>query len=140
MIEVEGVAVYVYPSGTRAVDGVSPASAAASGGHRRPKRVGQVDARPTLQRPLRPAEGRVAIDGTDTATLRVAELAANIGLVFQIRTGRSSRTGSSRGRLRPAQPRGSRRGAGWHRGPRAFAAAGLAGEAAANPYDLGFSR
>ena len=83
VIEVEDL-VHVYPGGTRAVDGVSLRIEAGE----RVAIVGQNGSgKSTLVRHfnglLRPTEGRVLVDGVDAATLRVAELAAKVGLAFQ---------------------------------------------------------
>ena len=140
MIEVEGLA-YVYPGGTRAVDGVS----LRIGPGERVAIVGQNGSgKSTLVRHfnglLRPAEGRVLIDGADAATMRVAELAAKVGLAFQ-----DPDRQIFAGRVRAEVAYGPRnlglRGTDLDGAvDRALAAAGLAGEAASNPYDLGFSR
>jgi energy-coupling factor transport system ATP-binding protein len=140
VIEVEGLA-YVYPGGTRAVDGVT----LRIGPGERVAIVGQNGSgKSTLVRHfnglLRPAEGRVLIDGVDAATLRVAELAAKVGLAFQ-----DPDRQIFAGRVRAEVAYGPRNLG--LRGPDldaavdgALAAAGLAGEAGSNPYDLGFSR
>jgi len=83
MIAVEDL-VHVYPGGTRAVDGVSLRIEIGE----RVAIVGQNGSgKSTLVRHfnglLRPTEGRVNVDGVDAATLRVAELAAKVGLAFQ---------------------------------------------------------
>src|SRR5450432_4557600 len=83
MIEVRGL-VHVYPDGTRAVDGVDlqveDGECLAI--------IGQNGSgKSTLVRHLngllRPTEGEVLIDGQPTAGLRVAALAARVGLAFQ---------------------------------------------------------
>jgi energy-coupling factor transport system ATP-binding protein len=140
VIEVRDL-VHVYPSGTRAVDGVS----IVIGSGERVAIIGQNGSgKSTLVRHfnglLRPTEGRVLIDGLDAATLRVAELASRVGLAFQD-PDRQIFAGHVR-----AEVAFGPRNQGVH-GPAldaavdvALAAAGLAGDADANPYDLGFSR
>ena len=90
---------------------------------------------------LRPTEGVVRIDGRDTAGIRVARLAAVVGLVFQdpdrqIFAGRVRAEVAFGPRNLGAAGRGARRG----RGRAPSAAVGLADAADANPYDLGYSR
>jgi len=133
--------VHVYPGGTRAVDGVSLRIEAGE----RVAIVGQNGSgKSTLVRHfnglLRPTEGRILVDGVDAATLRVAELAAKVGLAFQdpdrqIFSGkvRSEVAFGPRNMGVAKQQVGSRV-------DEALAAAGLSGDADANPYDLGYSR
>jgi energy-coupling factor transport system ATP-binding protein len=89
---------------------------------------------------LRPTEGRVLVGGADAAGRRVAHLAATVGLAFQDPDrqifARTVRTEVSFG------PRNlGRRGADLDRAvAAALDATGLAGDADANPYDLGYSR
>jgi energy-coupling factor transport system ATP-binding protein len=140
MIELEGL-VYVYPGGTRAVDGVDLRIADGD----RVAIVGQNGSgKSTLVRHLngllRPTEGRVLIDGVDAASHRVAHLAARVGLVFQdpdrqIFAGRvRAEVAFGPGNL------GLGRGAVDAAVGRALDATGLADVRDANPYDLGFSR
>lgn len=89
---------------------------------------------------LRPASGRVLIDGADAAGLRVAQLARSVGLVFQD-PDRQIFAGSVRSEVEfgPRNLRFSdaQRGTAVEE---ALAAVGLTEEAATNPYDLGGSR
>jgi energy-coupling factor transport system ATP-binding protein len=139
-IRAEGL-VHVYPGAVRALDGldltIEPGERVAI--------VGQNGSgKSTLVRHfnglLRPTEGRVLIDGADAASLRVAQLAAKVGLVFQDPDrqvfSRSVRAEVSFG------PRnlGVRGDALRQRVEAALAAVGLEGEAETNPYDLGTSR
>ncbi len=140
MIELDNV-VYVYPIGTRAVDGVS----LSIGDGERVAIVGQNGSgKSTLVRQLngllRPTEGRVLLDGVDAASLRVAQLAAVVGLVFQD-PDRQIFAGSVRAEV--------------EFGPRnagltdealrvavddALSATGLTEDGRTKPYDLGYSR
>jgi len=89
---------------------------------------------------LRPAAGRVVVDGIDAAGLHVAQLARRVGLVFQD-PDRQIFAGSVRAEVEfgPRNLRFSdaQRGAAVEE---ALAAVGLAEEADTNPYDLGGSR
>jgi energy-coupling factor transport system ATP-binding protein len=140
MIELDAVS-HVYPGGTRALDGVSLAIPDGD----RLAIIGQNGSgKSTLVRHLngllRPTEGRMLLDGQPTAGLRVAALAARVGLAFQdpdrqIFAGRA-RTEVAFG------PRNLGR-----RGPdldaavdAALAAAGLSADGDVNPYDLGYSK
>ncbi len=140
MIEVEGL-VYVYPEGTRALDGVDL-------GVRDGERLAIIgqngSGKTTLVRHfnglLRPTAGSARIDGIDAAGLKVAELAARVGLAFQdpdrqIFSGRvrdevafgARNLGLTGARLASAVSS-------------ALDAVGLADQERANPYDLGYSR
>ncbi len=140
MIETEGL-VYVYPAGTRALDGVDLRIADGE----RVAIVGQNGSgKSTLVRHLngllRPTNGRVLIDGVDAAGQRVAHLAATVGLVFQdpdrqIFAGRV-RTEVAFGPTNIGLDRKSVAAA----VERALDAVGLADARDTNPYDLGFSR
>jgi len=133
--------VHVYPGGTRAVDGVSLEIPSGQ----RVAIVGQNGSgKSTLVRHfnglLRPTEGRVIVDGVDAATLRVAELALKVGLAFQD-PDRQIFAGRVRAEVAFGPKNFGRRGAELDAAiDTALAAAGLQGEATANPYDLGFSR
>jgi energy-coupling factor transport system ATP-binding protein len=140
MIEMDNV-VYVYPTGTRAVDGVSLSIRDGE----RVAIIGQNGSgKSTLVRQLngllRPMQGRVLLDGVDAASQRVAQLAAVVGLVFQD-PDRQIFAGSVRAEV--------------EFGPRnagladkalrvavdeALSATGLTDEAQTKPYDLGYSR
>jgi energy-coupling factor transport system ATP-binding protein len=140
MIAVEEL-VHVYPGGTRAVDGVSLRIEAGE----RVAIVGQNGSgKSTLVRHfnglLRPTEGRVLVDGVDAATLRVAELAAKVGLAFQD-PDRQIFSGKVRAEVAfGARNMGLAKDQVGSRVDEALAAAGLSGDADANPYDLGYSR
>lgn len=133
--------VHVYPGGTRAVDGVDLVI-------RRGERVAIIgqngSGKTTLVRHfnglLRPTEGRVLVDGVDAAGRRVAALAGVVGLAFQ---DPDRQIFAARVRAEVAfGPRNlGRSGADLDRAvDAALLATGLEGEAATNPYDLGYSR
>ncbi|HET9456163.1 MAG TPA: ABC transporter ATP-binding protein [Candidatus Limnocylindrales bacterium] len=140
MIEVVDL-VHVYPGGTRALDGVSLRIAAGE----RVAIVGQNGSgKSTLVRHfnglLRPTEGRVLVDGRDAAGRRVAGLAATVGLAFQD-PDRQIFAGKVRDEVAFGPRNLGRRGAELEAAvDAALAATGLDGEAATNPYDLGYSR
>ena len=83
-LRLEGV-VFDYPDGTRALDGVdlvvgpggSIALVGANGS-------GKTTLARHLDGLLRPSAGRVLLDGVDTSTMRVAQLAWSVGLCFQL--------------------------------------------------------
>ncbi len=139
-IAVESV-VFVYPDGTRALDGVDlrvdPGERLAI--------VGQNGSgKSTLVRQLngllRPTEGRVLVGGEDAARFHVAQLAARVGLAFQ-----NPDRQIFAGRVRAEVAFGPRnlglRGAELERAvDGALDAVGLAEMADHNPYDLGYSR
>ena len=139
-IAVESV-VFVYPDGTRAIDGVDlridPGERLAI--------VGQNGSgKSTLVRQLngllRPTEGRVLVDGVDATRFHVAQLAAKVGLAFQ-----NPDRQIFAGRVRAEVAFGPRnlgvRGADLDRAvDEALDAVGLVDVADHNPYDLGFSR
>jgi energy-coupling factor transport system ATP-binding protein len=133
--------VHVYPGGTRAVDGVDLVI-------RRGERVAIIgqngSGKTTLVRHfnglLRPTEGQVLVDGVDAASRRVAALAASVGLAFQ-----DPDRQIFAGRVRAEVAFGPRNlglsGTDLDRAiDDALVATGLDGEAATNPYDLGYSR
>jgi len=139
-IEVEGLG-HVYPEGTRALAGVdlriAPGEAVAI--------IGQNGSgKSTLVRHLngllRPTEGVVRVDGRATTGIRVARLAALVGLAFQ-----DPDRQIFAGRVRAEVAFGPRnlgvRGAALDAAVAdALAAVGLGDAADANPYDLGYSR
>ena len=139
-VEIEGVG-FAYPDGTRALRDVSLAIDPGE----RLAIVGQNGSgKSTLVRQLngllRPTEGRITIDGQDALELHVAQLAAKVGLVFQ-----NPDRQIFAGRVRAEVAFGPRnlglRGADLDRAvDGALLATGLDGEAATNPYDLGYSR
>lgn len=89
---------------------------------------------------LRPTAGRVTIDGTDAASLRVARLASLVGLTFQD-PDRQVFAGSVRAEVEFG-PRnlGRRRSELAAAVASALAATGLQDDERTNPYDLGVSR
>jgi energy-coupling factor transport system ATP-binding protein len=139
-IRVEGL-VHVYAGGVRALDGldltIQPGERVAI--------VGQNGSgKSTLVRHfnglLRPTEGRVLLDDADAASLRVAQLAAEVGLVFQDPDrqvfSRSVRAELSFGPRNLGVRGDALRG----RVDAALTAVGLETEGDTNPYDLGTSR
>jgi len=139
-IELEGL-VHVYPEGTRALAGVSLRVTAGEA----VAIVGQNGSgKSTLVRHLngllRPTQGVVRVGGRDTAGVRVARLAALVGLAFQ-----DPDRQIFAGRVRAEVAFGPRnlgvRGAALDGAVAdALAAVGLGEVADANPYDLGYSR
>ena len=139
-IELEGL-VHVYPEGTRALVGVDLRVAAGEA----LAIVGQNGSgKSTLVRHLngllRPTEGVVRVNGRDTVDVRVARLAALVGLAFQ-----DPDRQIFAGRVRAEVAFGPRnlgvRGAALDGAvAAALAAVGLGDAADANPYDLGYSR
>jgi energy-coupling factor transport system ATP-binding protein len=81
---------------------------------------------------LRPASGRVLIDGADIRGRRVSELARQVGLVFQEPADQLFRS-TVRGEVEfaSASPQAT---------DEALATAGLADRGGAHPYDLGYAR
>jgi energy-coupling factor transport system ATP-binding protein len=139
-IVLEGVA-HVYPGGVRALDGIDLEIRAGE----RVALVGQNGSgKSTLVRHLngllRPTEGRVLVDGQETASMRVAALARQVGLVFQD-PNRQVFSRSVRGEV-AFGPRnlGLRSDALEAAVGSALAAVGLEEEGDTNPYDLGTSR
>jgi energy-coupling factor transport system ATP-binding protein len=140
VLRTEGL-VHVYPGGTRALDGVDLTI-------RRGERVAIVgqngSGKTTLVRHfnglLRPTEGRVLVDGVESAGQRVARLAARVGLAFQD-PDRQIFAGKVRSEVAFGPRNLGRTGAELERAvDEALVATGLDGEAATNPYDLGYSR
>jgi energy-coupling factor transport system ATP-binding protein len=139
-IELDGL-VHVYPDGTRALDGVDLVVPVGQ----RLAIIGQNGSgKSTLVRHLdgllRPSGGRVLVDGIDASTLKVAELATRVGLVFQD-PDRQIFAGRVRAEVAFGPRNLGRRGAELDRAvTAALEATGLAGQANINPYDLGYSR
>jgi energy-coupling factor transport system ATP-binding protein len=132
---------FVYPDGTRALSGVdlevTPGETVAivgQNGSGKSTLVRQLDGL------LRPTEGRVLHDGLDVAGVRVAVLAARVGIAFQnpdrqIFAGKVRTEVEFGPRILGRAPEEAARA-----GAAALSAVGLDGLADANPYDLGFSR
>jgi energy-coupling factor transport system ATP-binding protein len=133
--------VYVYPDGTRALDGVDLSVPVGQ----RLAVVGQNGSgKSTLVRHLdgllRPAEGRVVVGGIDAAELKVAELAARVGLVFQD-PDKQIFAGSVRSEVAFGPRNLGKKGTDLEAAiSDAIEAVGLTDRAASNPYDLGYSR
>jgi energy-coupling factor transport system ATP-binding protein len=89
---------------------------------------------------LRPTSGRVLVDGADTARRTVAQMARDVGLVFQD-PDRQIFSGTVRSEVEFGPRNVGLRGSDLQRAVNAaLAAVGLADAARANPYDLGGSR
>jgi energy-coupling factor transport system ATP-binding protein len=139
-LALEGVG-FVYPDGTPALRGVDLTIASGE----RVAIIGQNGSgKSTLVRHLdgllRPTEGRVLHDGTDVAGVRVAALAARVGIVFQnpdrqIFAGRVRTEVEFGPRILGRSPREATEAA-----RDALAAVGLGDLSEVNPYDLGYSR
>jgi energy-coupling factor transport system ATP-binding protein len=132
---------YVYPDGTRALDGVTLEVPAGQG----VAIVGQNGSgKSTLVRHLngllRPTAGRVLHDGQDIAAQRVAALSAVVGIVFQD-PDRQIFAGNVRDEVAFGPRMLGRDRATVDAGvDAALVAVGLSAVADANPYDLGSSR
>lgn len=132
---------FVYPDGTRALSDVDltvlPGEIVAivgQNGSGKSTLVRQLDGL------LRPTQGRVLHDGADVVGIRVAALAAKVGIVFQ-----NPDRQIFAGRVRTEVEFGPRilgrsGGEAAEAAAMALAAVGLTELADANPYDLGFSR
>ena len=139
-IEFEAVS-FAYPDGTRALSDVDlriePGESVAI--------VGQNGSgKSTLVRHLngllRPTSGRVLLEGLDVRDVHVARLAERIGLAFQ-NPDRQLFAGRVAGEAAFGPKNLGVRGAALdERVSAALEAVGLGAEAAANPYDLGYSR
>ncbi|MGD0123007.1 MAG: ABC transporter ATP-binding protein [Candidatus Limnocylindrales bacterium] len=139
-IELEGVS-FVYPEGTRALDEVSlriePGERVAIVGQ---NGSGKSTLARHLNGLLRPTEGRVLLGGADTRTHHVARLARLVGLAFQ-NPDRQLFAGDVEAEVAFGPRNLGIRGAALDERVRtALEAVGLGGEAASNPYDLGYSR
>jgi len=133
---------HVYPQGAvRALDGVSLTIGPGEG----VALVGQNGSGKTtlvrhLNGLLRPTAGRVLVDGTDAARRTVAQLARDVGLVFQD-PDRQIFAGSVRAEVEFGPRNVGLRGNELHAAvDAALAAVGLTHAARTNPYDLGASR
>lgn len=133
--------VFDYPGGIRALDGVDLAIAAGE----RVALVGQNGSGKTtlvrhLDGLLRPASGRVLLDGEDVAARTVARLARTVGLAFQDPDAQVFASSVRAEVAFGAQNVGLRGEARRAAVDAALAACGLETEAATNPGDLGTSR
>lgn len=132
MIRIEAL-VHRYPDGTPSLAGVDLQVA-------RGEAIGLAgrngSGKSTLLRHLvgllRPAAGRILIDGADIGGRRVAELARQVGLVFQEPADQLLRS-TVRGEVEFAS-------ASAQATDEALATAGLIDRGGAHPYDLGYSR
>lgn len=134
--------VHVYREGAvRALDGVD----LRIGAGERVALIGQNGSGKTtlvrhLNGLLRPTEGRVLVDGQDASNMTVAQLASRVGLVFQD-PDRQVFAGSVRAEVEFGPRNLGRSGAALREAVAgALEAAGLTGDEATNPYDLGMSR
>jgi len=133
--------VYDYPGGVRALDGITLRVSAGES----VALVGQNGSGKTtlvrhLNGLLRPTSGRVLVGRADASGRRVAELAAQVGLVFQD-PDRQVFAGTVRREVEFGPRNVGLRGEALEAAVRAaLDAVGLAGEEATNPYDLGASR
>jgi energy-coupling factor transporter ATP-binding protein EcfA2 len=139
-IELDGVT-FEYPDGTRALDGVSlriePGEEVAIVGQ---NGSGKSTLAKHLNGLLRPVSGRVLLGGRDIRDAHVAGLAGQVGLAFQ-NPDRQLFAGRVSAEVEFGPRNLGLRGAELQRAvASALEAVGLAGEAAANPYDLGYSR
>jgi energy-coupling factor transport system ATP-binding protein len=139
-IAVDGL-VHDYPGGVRALDGVTLRISAGES----LALVGQNGSGKTtlvrhLNGLLRPTGGQVRVGGVDASGRRVAELAAQVGLVFQD-PDRQIFSGTVRAEVEFGARNVGLRGERLDTAVRAaLEAVGLSGEEATNPYDLGGSR
>jgi energy-coupling factor transport system ATP-binding protein len=139
-VEIERVA-YAYPGGIRALDGVDLAIAPGA----TLAIIGQNGSgKSTLVRHLngllRPAEGRVLLDGSDVRRRHVAALARLVGIAFQD-PDRQIFAGNVRSEVAFGPRNLGLRGTELdERVAEAMEVVGLAGTADENPYDLGYSR
>jgi len=139
-IELEGL-VHVYDSGVRALDGVDLTIRPGE----RVALIGQNGSGKTtlvrhLDGLLRPTEGRVLVGGVDASTRTVAQLAREVGLVFQD-PDRQIFASSVRAEVEFGPRNLGLRGEALRQAVSdALAETGLDAEAETNPYDLAASR
>jgi len=140
MIEIRGL-VFDYPGGSRALDGIDLTIHDGE----RVAIIGQNGSgKSTLVKHLngllRPTVGEVLLDGAPTAGIRVARLAARVGLAFQD-PDRQIFAGKVRTEVAFGPRNVGRRGGVLAAAvDAALVAVGLDGVADQNPYDLGYSR
>jgi energy-coupling factor transport system ATP-binding protein len=140
-LRLDGVTHVYGPSGVTALDGVTLELAAGQ----RVALIGQNGSGKTtlvrhLNGLLRPTAGRMLVDGADAAGHTVAQLARQVGLVFQD-PNRQIFAGSVRAEVEFGPRNLGFRGSEVHAAADwALEAVGLADEARTNPYDLGESR
>jgi len=136
----EGVG-FVYPDGTRALDGIDVAVPIGQ----RLAIVGQNGSgKSTLVRQLngllRPTEGEVSVLGKPVGRRHVAELARRVGLAFQ-NPDRQIFAGRTRDEVAFGARNVGRSGSDLDEAvASALEAVGLTGDESTNPYDLGFSK
>jgi energy-coupling factor transport system ATP-binding protein len=133
--------VHEYPGGVRALDGVSlrfaPGEAVAMIGQ---NGSGKTTLVRHLNGLLRPTSGRVLVNGTDAAGLRVAALARLVGLAFQ-EPDRQIFAGSVRREVEFGPRNVGLDGTALDEAvTESWSLVGLAGEEQTNPYDLGAAR
>ena len=139
-VAVDGL-IHDYAAGVRALDGITLRIGAGES----VALVGQNGSGKTtlvrhLNGLLRPTGGQVQVGGVDASSRRVAELAAQVGLVFQ-EPDRQIFSGTVRGEVEFGPRNIGLRGEALDAAVRsALEAVGLAGEGTTNPYDLGASR
>ncbi len=139
-IRIEGLA-HVYPGGVRALDGVDLTVRLGE----TVALIGQNGSGKTtlahhLNGLLRPTSGRVLVGGVDALTLTVARLARQVGIAFQDPDSQIF-AASVRGEVAFGPRNLGLRGTVLVEAvDGALAAAGLDGDAASNPFDLGASR
>jgi energy-coupling factor transport system ATP-binding protein len=132
---------FVYPDGTRALEGVELRIASAE----RLAIIGQNGSgKSTLVRHfnglLRPTEGRVVVNGREVGRRHVAELAREVGIAFQ-NPDRQIFAGSVRAEVAFGPRNLGLRGEVLDSAvSAALKSVGLEGEGETNPYDLGYSR
>ncbi len=139
-IELDAVS-FVYPDGPRALDEVririEPGESIAIVGQ---NGSGKSTLARHLNGLLRPTSGRVLLDGDDIRPVHVACLAGLVGLAFQ-NPDRQLFAGSVSAEVAFGPRNLGVRGAALDERVKAgLGAVGLGGEAASNPYDLGYSR
>lgn len=139
-LALEGVG-FVYPDGTRALAAIDlaiePGECVAIVGQNGSGKSTMIR---HLDGLLRPTEGRVLHDGVDVAPMRVAALAARVGIVFQ-NPDRQIFAGKVKAEVEfGPKILGRTDSEAAAAATAALAAVGLIGQEDTNPYDLGYSR